>query len=142
MMKAIGSFAMALAAVLPAPAMKKAHKPPLAEQGTVLVRVLKNESRRDCPECEGRRERTRRTDGNYTVDGENTTADERYNELKAALDERFAYMFALKADLDRAQSEMSGRWEEYYALHEKYNRELKKIVGLWVTENNYDVIEK
>ena len=57
--------------------------------------------------------------------------------LKAALDERFAYMFELKAALENAQGIMSAKWEEYYAMHEKYNRELKKIVSAWVTEQNY-----
>ena len=125
MMKAIGTIAVTLAALLPAAGMKEKIKQPLADKADkAAVRVLPHKS---AP-----------VDGDYTVDGEmNVSADEHYKQLKAALDERFAYMFELKAALENAQGIMSAKWEEYYAMHEKYNRELKKIVGAWVTEQNY-----
>ena len=46
-------------------------------------------------------------------------------------------MFELKAKLDKYQSVVGAKWDEYYKLHEQYNRELKKIIASWVTENNY-----
>lgn len=78
-----------------------------------------------------------RADGNYIVDDGNLTAQQRYDELKKALDERFSYMFELKAQLDKQQSIMGVKWDEYYKLHEKYNQELKKIIASWVTETDY-----
>ena len=113
---------MAVAALVPAP-VKKAEKPPLAQLDSLVVKVMP--------------QKAERVDGNYLIEGEQKTADERYNELKAALDERFKHMFELKAALDKAQSAMSSKWNEYYALSEKYNKELKKIIAAWVTENNY-----
>ena len=46
-------------------------------------------------------------------------------------------MFELKAQLDKQQSIMGVKWDEYYKLHEKYNQELKKIIASWVTETDY-----
>lgn len=121
MVNTIGAIALSLAALVPAPdGAKEAHKPPLHD-GTVIVRLTPH--------------RTAPADGNYVVEG--TDAQSRYEELKAALDEKFAHMFRLKEALDRAQSEMSKKWDEYYTLHEKYNRELKKIIAAWVTESDY-----
>ncbi|MDE6397804.1 MAG: hypothetical protein K2L51_00625 [Clostridiales bacterium] len=124
-MNTLATIALAFAAVAPAQGLKEVQKPPLAEKESVVIRVLPH--------------RTARTDGNYVVEGEdNKSAQERYNDLKAALDERFAHMFELKAALDRVQSETSKKWDEYYTLHDKYNKELKKIIALWVMEQNIE----
>ena len=122
MVKTLATAVMDVAALVPAP-VKKAEKPPLAQLDSLVVKVMP--------------QKAERVDGNYLIEGEQKTADERYNELKAALDERFKHMFELKAALDKAQSAMSSKWNEYYALSEKYNKELKKIIAAWVTENNY-----
>jgi len=108
MVKTLATAVMAVAALVPAP-VKKAEKPPLAQLDSLVVKVMP--------------QKAERVDGNYLIEGEQKTADERYNELKAAL--------------DKAQSAMSSKWNEYYALSEKYNKELKKIIAAWVTENNY-----
>lgn len=128
MVNTISTIVMAVAALMSAPAQKEIVKLPLAESGAIVIKVMPH---KNVP-----------VDGNYVVEGEQQetpqTADSRYNDRKAALDERFAHMFALKDALEHAQSEMSKKWEEYYALHDKYNRELKRIVAAWVTESYYD----
>ena len=117
MIKAISLLASALAAtVIPAAAPKHIEKPPLAESAIVVV------------------EDVRAADANYVIE---SSAQDRYAELKAQLDERFAYMFELKAELENAQSNLTAKWEEYHALNSKYNRELNKIISAWVTESNY-----
>ena len=123
MVKLIATAAMSLAALLPSPAQKETVKQPLADDGTVIVKLVPLKAER--------------ADGNYIVDDGNLTAQQRYDELKKALDERFSYMFELKAQLDKQQSIMGVKWDEYYKLHEKYNQELKKIIASWVTETDY-----
>lgn len=124
-MNTLATIALAFAAVVPAQGMKEVQKPPLAEKEGIVIRVMPH--------------RVQNADGNYVVEGEeNKNAQERYNELKAALDERFSHMFELKAALDRIQSETSKKWDEYYTLHDKYNKELKKIIALWVMEQNIE----
>lgn len=124
MVKTIASAVMALASIVPAAAPRHIEKPPLAGDNAVVIQILPH--------------RAKTADGNYVVEGEQkSTADDKYAELKKALDERFKHMFELKAKLDKAQSLMSAKWDEYYVLHEQYNRELKKIIAAWVTENNY-----
>lgn len=127
MLKTIASALMSVIALVPAPVKKEVSIPQLSEKDSVIVRVLPHKAAR--------------TDGDYLVDDnmqvETKTADERYEELKSALDERFSHMFEIKAQLDKMQSDMSAKWEEYYALRDKYDHELKKIIASWVTENNY-----
>ena len=123
MFKTIASLALSLAALVPAPGMKEIVKEPLADETTLYIQVMPH--------------RVTPADGDYVVEGNTTDAAQRYEALKAALDERFAYMFELKETLEKQQSEMSKGWEEYYALHDKYNRELKRIVALWATEASY-----
>ena len=127
MLKTIATIAMAVTALFSAPAQKEVIKPPLAEGSAIVIQVVPHERVA--------------ADENYAVEGEQEnenlqTAQDRYNDRKAALDERFAQMFELKAELERTQSETSKKWEEYYALHEKYNRELKRIVSAWVFESH------
>ena len=124
MVKCMASLALTLASLVPASAPAQTAKKPLAEGGSVIVRVLPHKDVR--------------TDGNYVVEGEESKdAQARYDELKSALDERFAHMFELKAKLEAQQNRLSSAWDEYYTLHECYNRELKKIIAAWVTESNY-----
>ena len=122
MVKLITALA-ALTAAIPSAGFKEATKAPLAGDGAVIVKLMPH--------------RIERADGDYVVDGDKKSVTERYDEMKKALDERFESMFELKKELDRQQSEISAKWDEYYALHEKYNRELKKIIAAWVTESNY-----
>lgn len=117
MIRTISAIVSALTATVPAAAPKHIEKPPLA--GSIVITVQKE---------------ARAADGNYVIEG---SAQDRYNELKSQLDERFAHMFKLKAELENAQSNLSAKWEEYYALNLKYNHELKKIIAAWVTESNY-----
>ena len=124
MVNTIATVALSLAAMLPAQGFKEAIKPPVIDGDSVIIKCLPH--------------RERQVDGDYTVEEtENKDASARYEELKKALDERFAHMFELKAKLEKQQAEMSKKWDEYYILHEKYNHELKKIVAAWVTEENY-----
>ncbi len=122
MVKLLASAALSLVSLVPVAAPKHIEKPPLADGDSVIVKIMPH--------------RAEKADGNYIVEGE-TNADTRYEELKKALDERFSHMFELKAKLDKYQSVVSAKWDEYYVLHEQYNRELKKIIASWVTENNY-----
>ena len=59
-------------------------------------------------------------------------ADRRYNELKAQLDAQYAHMFDLKNELDTMQSMQTAKWEEYHALHQSYERQLKFVIADWV----------
>lgn len=118
MIKLISAIMSAVAAAVPAEAPKHIEKPPLAGIGSLIIM----------------QEEPRAADGNYIIEG---SAQDRYNELKAKLDERFEHMFRLKAELEKAQSKLSAKWEEYHMLNERYNRELKKIIAAWVTESNY-----
>lgn len=70
-------------------------------------------------------------------DVSNIESDTKYNEMKKQLDENFKVMFDLKKELDAAQSRMSAKWEEYYALQQAYNKQLQKIVASWVTDTLY-----
>lgn len=75
-------------------------------------------------------------DGDYRVEGE-SSANNTYESLKAALDEKFSAMFELKEKLDKLQNDACKMQEEYYALNAAYNRELKKIIAAYVTESHY-----
>ena len=128
MANAVTTAMLALAALVPAPAQKEAVKQPPASESVIIIRRLPH--------------RITPADGNYVVEGDDAEsgtpdAEKRYAALKKALDERFAAMFDLKAWLDKQQSAMAAKWDEYYALHEKYNRELQRIIASWVTESNY-----
>ena len=74
-----------------------------------------------------------------TVVGENyeieNSADSRYEELKAALDARFEKMFALKAELDKMSAENEAKWQEYWTMHEAYQRQLKRLIAVWVMDS-------
>ncbi len=142
MIKTVATALMAFTAVIPAQGQKHKVCPPLAADGTVIVKVLPRHNHGESENLKGIASRTESADGDYMIDADMSfggkSADDRYAELKAALDEKFSYMFELKASLDRMQSEIGEKWNEYYALQEKYNHELKKIVGSWVTEITYD----
>lgn len=79
-------------------------------------------------------------DGSIRIDGDNyqieneKSADARYDELKAALDKKFERMFELKKELDAENSETQAKWNEYYALNRAYERALKRIIAVWVTD--------
>ena len=79
-------------------------------------------------------------DGSIRIDGDNyqieneKSADARYDELKAALDKKFERMFELKKELDEENSETQAKWNEYYALNRAYERALKRIIAVWVTD--------
>lgn len=125
MVKAIATLLLALTAAIPSEGYNEVVKEPLNENQSIIVRVLPK--------------RTLFTDGNYVLEGEREAESQtRYEEMKKKLDEKFARMFELKAELDAAQSQLSNKWDEYYTLHEKYNRELKRIISAWVTGEEYD----
>lgn len=71
---------------------------------------------------------------NYEIEGERTP-DDRYAELKAALDKKFERMFQLKQELDKTSAETQAKWDEYYALSQAYEKALKRIIAVWVTDN-------
>ena len=105
----------------------KPHHPEPLPSGTVIVKVMPRASA---------------ADGNYVIEGEDykeqkKTPDEKYAEMKAELDARFKHMFELKNEIDRQNKLMGDKWDEYYVLREAYEKELKKIVADWVTEQNY-----
>ncbi len=117
-------------------AQAPAPKPAPLPSGTVIVKVIQKQ--------DGDRAKTRAKayDGNYDIDGEfsqdtKVSPDEKYAEMKKKLDERFAYMFELKKEMDEQNQLANAKWEEYYALREAYERQLKKIIADWVTEQNY-----
>lgn len=64
-----------------------------------------------------------------------TSADSRYEEMKAELDERFEKMFALKAELDRASQENEKKWQEYWEMHNAYEKQLKRLIAIWVMDS-------
>ena len=124
MVKSIATLLLAAIAAIPSEGLKEAEYEPLNENQSIIVRVLPK--------------RTESVDGNYVVEGTGeVTAQSSYEEMKKKLDEKFSKMFELKAELDDAQSKMSAKWEEYYALRDKYNRELKRIISAWVTGEEY-----
>lgn len=73
------------------------------------------------------------------VSGENyeieNSADKRYEEMKAMLDKKFERMFAIKAKLNEINSKTDKMWEEYHSLNREYEKQLKAIIAVWVTEN-------
>ena len=113
--------------------------------GTVIVKVIPKANNEK--HGEKRREanadaRAKAYDGNYDIDGDfaqdaKVSPDEKYAAMKQKLDERFAYMFELKKEMDEQNQLANAKWEEYYALREAYERQLKKIIADWVTEQNY-----
>lgn len=117
MIKAIALMSLGLA-VLPQiqPKIVNVEKP--ATPGTVYVQLEKA------------------VDGSYVLE---QSADARYKELKAKLDENFKQMFALKTALEKQQAITSAKWDEYYALRNEYEKQLKKIVADWVMSMQYDV---
>ena len=124
MVKTIATILLALTAAVPSEGFKEAAKEPLIEDPAIIVRVLPK--------------RTEAADGNYVLDNESKAKLEtRYEEMKKNLDEKFERMFELKAELDAAQNKISEKWEEYHALREKYNRELKRIISAWLTSEGY-----
>lgn len=121
---------LAVAATCAAPganAQAPQPKPAPLPSGTVIVKVLPGAAQ---------------TDGDYVIDEgmsvtPHKTADEKYAEMKAALDERFERMFELKNEIDKHNQQANAYWEEYYALRDAYEKQLKKIIADWVTEQNY-----
>lgn len=82
-----------------------------------------------------------RRDGVIAVDpatDSSVTADSSYEKHKAVLDARFAKMFELKSTLDNQQQMHNAMWEEYYSMHQAYQKELKKIIADWVTDLHYE----
>lgn len=69
---------------------------------------------------------------NYEVE---TGADSRYEELKAALDEKFSKMFELKAELDKMNAENDRKWQEYWTMHQAYEKQLKRLIAVWVMDS-------
>jgi len=76
--------------------------------------------------------------GMYGRGGRNQ-ADMRYNQLKTRLDEQYAHMFALKSELDDMQNMQTAKWQEYHALQQSYDKQLKRIISDWVTDQNLDM---
>ena len=72
---------------------------------------------------------------NYEVEGARTP-DDRYAELKAALDKKFERMFQLKQELDKTSAETQDKWDEYYALKQSYEKALKRIIAVWVSDSS------
>lgn len=70
-----------------------------------------------------------------TLQQENTA---RFEQMKQKLNERFKYMFDLKKNLDYQQAVNSANWNEYYALQQAYEKEMKKLVADWVTDMQYN----
>lgn len=69
---------------------------------------------------------------NYEIEN---SADSRYEQLKAALDEKFDKMFRLKAELDAQNAETEKKWNEYYAMRNAYEKQLKRIISIWVMDS-------
>ena len=132
------SVAATLANVNAAEAPRPAPAP--LPSGTVIVKVMP--AARAHEEHKKSAGNAKTYDGNYEIDGDmlqekTKSPDERYAEMKAKLDERFAYMFELKDEIEKHNSLSNAMWEEYHALREAYERQLKKIIADWVTELNY-----
>ena len=53
----------------------------------------------------------------------------------ATLDEKFGYMYELKAKLDAREKESAKMWSEYYAIKEAYDRAVAKYVEKWAEDN-------
>lgn len=119
----MASLAAALLPSAPAEAVK--IKPAQDVSGTVIVKVLPGAHSKD---------------SNYILEGETPcdfNADARFEEMKKTLNERFSKMFELKASLEKNQAIISAKWDEYYAMNTAYQKELKKLVADWVTDNMY-----
>lgn len=127
MLNLIGTLAATAATLLPSAAVKPQTKPAPPPSGTIIVKMLPDSAVKN--------------DGNYAVDPgfsqDAASADSRYNEMKQVLDERFAYMFDLKKNLDTTQADTAAKWDEYYAMRQAYEKQLKKIIADWVTDQQY-----
>ena len=44
-------------------------------------------------------------------------------------------MFALKAELDKMSAENEAKWQEYWTMHEAYQRQLKRLIAVWVMDS-------
>lgn len=95
-----------------------------APDGAVLVKIL------PVPRVIERKAEVKSAD--YVMEND---ADAIYEKLKAELDAKFAKMFELKSELDAQQEIASKKWNEYWTMNEAYNKQLKKIVAAWVTQN-------
>ncbi|MCL2062357.1 MAG: hypothetical protein FWH03_07030 [Firmicutes bacterium] len=72
-------------------------------------------------------------------DSQTNSADTRYHQLKARLNEAYAHMFELKAELDAMQSAQTAKWEEYHLLRQAYERQLKRIIADWVMNQHLSI---
>lgn len=118
----------AILAATPAPTAMPETKPaPPAPGGTIIVRIIPDVNRN-----------IENTKGNIpTQFSAEQTPDDRYNALKAKLDERFSKMFDIKKEIDTMNDSVTSKWEEYNALRQIYERQLKRIISEWVTDLNY-----
>lgn len=136
-MTSLIAMASILAALAPTGANLPQTRPAPMPNGTIIVKILPGAVNTMEP--------------NYIIDGQGnaqkietpakqsqSTPDSRLEEMKKVLNERFKSMFELKNELDKTQGEMSRKWEEYYSMNQAYNKELKKIIADWVTDNNYE----
>ncbi|MCL2797300.1 MAG: hypothetical protein FWD58_04530 [Firmicutes bacterium] len=89
----------------------------------------------------GRFDRGQMNRGERFTRGGTSRADTRYNAQKARLDEQYAPMFELKAELDSMKSQQSSKWEEYYALHQSYEKQLVRLVSDWVDGQGADTTD-
>lgn len=131
MMKLLTTLALSAAALVPSPATKPQPKPAPQPAGTVIVKLLP-----------GVEKNAVKADGDYVVDPGFSQepvkdADARYQEMKDVLDERFDYMFQLKKELDAASAATNAKWDEYYQLRQAYEKQLKKLIADWVTDQQY-----
>ncbi len=58
------------------------------------------------------------------------------------LDEKFGYMYALKAQLDAREKESAKMWSEYYAIKEVYDRAVAKYTEKWAEDNGILLAKK
>ena len=58
------------------------------------------------------------------------------------LDEKFEYMYELKATLDEREKESAKMWSEYYAIKEVYDRAVAKYTEKWAEDNGILLAKK
>lgn len=130
-------LASALCLTLAAPtAGEQPQRPAPPPQGTIIISLLPGEHKGGIPAAKSDQPNyavegtTQKDTAQKTVDGI-VSADEIYEQMKAKLDEKFERMFKLKAELDKAQEETANKWNEYYAMRNMYEKQLKRIIADW-----------
>lgn len=141
MLKTLAAAALIPLAAIPVGAsVCKPQAKPMPVKGEIVIKLGGEEQRKislpkgDVYEVEGETSAPVRPEKQpRTV----SDADANFQKMKDKLNENFKYMFELKSELEQMQNITQNKWNEYYALRDAYEKQLKKIIADWVTDNQY-----